>query len=55
MTIKRMTKEDREEMKYEGVMRLVSGIILHVLDMVSISGKWTNKDIRITTTTHYHP
>ena len=49
MTIKRMTKEDREEMKYEGVMRLVSGVMLHILDMVSISGKWTNKDIRIIT------
>lgn len=42
-------KEDREEMGYEGVMRLVEGIVLHVLDAVSISNKWYPRDISMGT------
>lgn len=46
---RRIKKEDREEFEFEGIMRLVDGIMLHILDSVSISGKWLLKDISMKT------
>ena len=44
-----LKKIDKEDVEYEGIMRLVEGIMLHVLDSVSISGKWLLKDISMKT------
>ena len=41
----KLTEQDREDIQFEGLMRLVEGIILGVLDQVSISGKWYPRDI----------
>lgn len=40
-----LTEQDREDIRWEGLMRLVEDIILGVLDTVLISGKWTNRNI----------
>jgi len=39
--------KDKEELRFEGLMRLVEGIILNVLDQCLISGKWENRDISL--------
>jgi len=36
---------DEEEIQWHGMMALVEGIILQVLDNISISGKWYPRDI----------
>lgn len=43
----KLTEQDKEEIKFEGLMRLVEGIVLQILDRISISGKWHNRDISI--------
>lgn len=45
----KLTEQDKEDIKFGGVMRLVEGIILQILDNVSISGKWYPKDIGMDT------
>ena len=47
---KRWIKDyDRDEFEWGGIMRLVEGVVLHVLDQISITKKWTNKDISMRT------
>ena len=41
--MKRMTKEEREDMEWQATIRLVEAIMLQVYDEVSISGKWYNR------------
>ena len=49
MDKRRIAKYDKEEIEFEGLMRLVAGIVLHILDKVSVSNKWKNKDISMKT------
>lgn len=49
MARKGIKKEDREDLEWEGLMRLIEGIVLHVLDVVSISGKWYPRHISMHT------
>lgn len=49
MSRRYIKKEDRDEVEFEGIMRLVDGIMLHILDNVAISGKWLLKDIGMKT------
>ena len=44
-----LTKQDQEDIEFDGIMRLVEGIILGVLDQISISGKWYPRDISLIT------
>lgn len=46
---KRVNQQDIEEIQWDATMELVGGIVLHVLDKVSISGKWHNRNIGIDT------
>jgi hypothetical protein len=41
------TKQDKEDIQFDGYMRLIEGIVLSILDNVSISGKWLKKDIAL--------
>lgn len=41
--MKRLTEKEKEDVKWQAMMRLVETIILQVLDEVSISGKWYNR------------
>jgi len=38
---------DKDEIEYQGCIRLIEGIILRVLDDISISGKWYNRDLSL--------
>lgn len=49
MAHKRVNKEDKDEIQFEAYMRLVEGVVLHVLDSIAISEKWINKDISMET------
>ena len=49
MSRRRIKKEDKEDVEWEGIQRLVEGIVLHVLDSVAISGKWYPRDIGMKT------
>jgi len=42
---KRIKEEDRENYEYDGIMYLIEGIMLHILDAISISGKWPPRHI----------
>lgn len=44
-----LSDQDREDMEWGGILRLIEGILLHVLDMVSISGKWKKRKISMKT------
>ena len=50
--MERISKYDKEEIQFEARMRLIEGIIKQVLDEVSISNKWKNKDISLVTLLH---
>lgn len=39
----------RAEFHWDSILRMVEGLILGVLDKVSISGKWYKRDIRLET------
>lgn len=39
-----MAKKSKEY-QWDGIMRLIQGIVLLIYDKVAISGKWKNKDI----------
>lgn len=45
MARKHLDKTDIEELQFYSRMKLVEGIVLHILDSVSISRKWKNKNI----------
>jgi hypothetical protein len=38
-----------EDIQIEGIHRLVDGLVLGILDKISISGKWYNRDISLKT------
>lgn len=40
---------EERELDFDGVMRLIEGILLEVLDKSSISGKWYPRDISLKT------
>ncbi len=37
--------EDKELDNFDGYIRLIEGMLLGVLDQISISGKWANREI----------
>jgi len=45
MKKRKLTQVDKEDLQYHGLMRLVGGIILQVLDNCLISGKWYPRDL----------
>ena len=46
---KRISQYDRDDIQWDGVMRLIEGILKHILDNVSITPKWGNRDISMIT------
>lgn len=44
-----MSNIHEEDVGLEGIMRLIEGILLEVLDKCSISGKWYPRDISLKT------
>lgn len=45
----RINELNQDDIEFEGVMRLIEGIVLHVYDKIAISNKWVNKDIGMKT------
>ena len=44
-----VNNEELFQIQYEGLMRLVKAIVFQILDYVSISKKWNNKDVSLKT------
>lgn len=49
MAKKKLTNEELFDIQYAGCMNLIEGIVLHVLDSITISGKWYPRDIGMET------
>lgn len=45
----KLTESEQFDVIYGGYMRLVEGIVLQVLDSISISGKWDDRNLSIIT------